>query len=376
MRKDYGDEGQILAREQALRAWFTRDAEPVLAQIDGLDIGWGGVQRWATAQMPPVEGLHLDVACGYATFLAQLGWRFPTARLVGLNIDFDGPHALARPLLTEARITAVLVQADARQMPFADGTFASTSCFLGLQDIEIGFGEEGVRETLTEAIRVLRPDGLLILLDEFSFDRFAALLGGLPVEWIDQGEREPDVQWDREVAQAAIRLYAKGWVAQMCLPRGDEAAHEAAYQEVLGRMEAEVEEQVTRQGYYVPFGPMRTVVVRRRRGVDRCRSAQHWQEGAGDLATPVLGLAGAGLVGHGRPRSTPPHRTTRLFHRPSPAPPTPRDLVGGCDRDPVGRRWRGGAPAFGGRMGHPAGLNCRGAVHPHTGPGVGGMERQ
>ena len=143
-----------------------------------------------------------------------------------------------------------------------------------MQDIEIGFGEEGVRETLTEAIRVLRPDGLLILLDEFSFDRFAALLGGLPVEWIDQGERELDVQWDREVAQAAIRLYAKGWVAQMRLPRGDEAAHEAAYQEVLGRMEAEVEEQVTRQGYCVPFGPMRMVVVRTPRFSMPCQSRQ------------------------------------------------------------------------------------------------------
>ncbi|UCC65189.1 MAG: hypothetical protein JSV36_09210 [Anaerolineae bacterium] len=76
-------EGLILAREQALRDWFTRDANPVLAQIDGLDVGWGGVQRWATARMPsPARGPHLDVACGYATFLAQLGWRFPTARLV------------------------------------------------------------------------------------------------------------------------------------------------------------------------------------------------------------------------------------------------------------------------------------------------------
>jgi hypothetical protein len=42
-------EGRILAREQALRAWFTRDADPVSRQIDGLDIGWGGVQCWATA---------------------------------------------------------------------------------------------------------------------------------------------------------------------------------------------------------------------------------------------------------------------------------------------------------------------------------------
>jgi hypothetical protein len=54
-----------------------------LAQIDGLDIGWGGVQRWATAHIPkPTEGPHLDFACGYGTFLAQLGWRFPDVYLI------------------------------------------------------------------------------------------------------------------------------------------------------------------------------------------------------------------------------------------------------------------------------------------------------
>ena len=119
MPSDKPAETAIVKREDQLRAWFTQECDPVQKVVDGLDIGWGGVQRWATARMPPPKGLHLDFACGYATFLAQLGWRFPRARLVGLNIDFAGPHALARPLLTEAGVTAALVQADARQMPFA-----------------------------------------------------------------------------------------------------------------------------------------------------------------------------------------------------------------------------------------------------------------
>ena len=54
----------IEERERALRAWFTRGVDHVRHVIDGLDIGWGGVQSWATARMPPVEGLHLDVCCG------------------------------------------------------------------------------------------------------------------------------------------------------------------------------------------------------------------------------------------------------------------------------------------------------------------------
>ncbi len=150
-RAAYCQEAWIRSCEHRLRTWFTRDADPVLRQIDALDIGWGGVQRWTTAWMPaPDGGPHLDVACGYATFLAQLGWRFPAARLAGLNIDFEGPHALARPLLARAGVQAALVRADAQQMPFGDGSFASVSCFLGLQDIQIGFGEPGVQRMVAE----------------------------------------------------------------------------------------------------------------------------------------------------------------------------------------------------------------------------------
>jgi len=252
----------LVSREQALRAWFTRDADPVLRQVDGLDIGWGGVQCWATARMPPpTEGPHLDVACGYATFLAQLGWRFPTARLVGLNIDFDGPHAVARPLLAQAGVTAVLVRADARAMPFADGSFRSVSCFLGLQDIEIGFGEEGMRDTVAEAVRVLRLGGVLTLLDEFPFGQFDAVLDGLPLVVVAREKRTLDVRWRRQVAERAIALYAEGYVAQARL--ADPVARRQVYDKAHTRMRGDMERQLGAQGYYVPFGPVRMLVAQK-----------------------------------------------------------------------------------------------------------------
>jgi len=258
------EERAIRCREAQLRAWFVRDGDPVRQVIDGLDIGWGGVQRWATGRMPSIAGgLHLDLACGYATFLAQLGWRFPDARLVGLNIDFRGPHALARPLLGEAGVRAALVGADARRMPFAEGRFDSASCFLGLQDVEIGFGRAGVRETLTEAVRVLRTGGTLLLLDEYPLPRLRTLLDGLPLTWIDGAERELDVRWEREVAMRAVELYSEGWVEQMRLPAGDRTARRAACQETLARMRAEVEAQIAERGTYVPFGPVRMVVLQK-----------------------------------------------------------------------------------------------------------------
>jgi hypothetical protein len=61
----------------------------------------------------------------------------------------------------------------------------------------------------------------------------------------------------------AVALYAEGWVAQMRLPAGDRAAHEVAYRETLQRLQSEVDAQMARQGYYVPFGPVRMVVAQK-----------------------------------------------------------------------------------------------------------------
>lgn len=260
MQENTGSEqSTVVEREQRLREWFTRGGDPLQQVVDGLDIGWGGVQRWATAWMPAVAGWHLDVACGYATFLAQLGWRFPTARLVGLNIDFEGPHALARPLLVEAGVAATLVQGDARRLPFASDSFNSVSCFLGLQDVEIGFGQEGVRQFVAETSRVLRPGGTLVLLDEFPFRRFDLLLDGLPLAVTGRAERALDICWDREVAERAIALYARGWAAQA--RPDDEAARRQARRDTYRRMAVDMERQLAGCGYYVPFGPVRMVVA-------------------------------------------------------------------------------------------------------------------
>jgi SAM-dependent methyltransferase len=257
----------ILKREDALREWFTRGKDPITKIIDGLDIGWGGVQRWATARMPTIVGWHLDLACGYATFLAQLGWRFPKADLVGLNIDFTGPHRLARPLLLQAKVNATLIQADARRLPFADDLFPSISCFLGLQDIEIGFGEEGVKETLADAIRVLQPGGVLILMDEFPFSQFTDLLKSLPIQVVDRAEQSLDVHWTREVGERAIALYADGWVVQTHLQ--DPAKKKRVFVETFHCLKADLEQQLTQKGYYVPFGPIHMVTGRKRTTRDR-----------------------------------------------------------------------------------------------------------
>lgn len=252
-------ESIIVEKEKELRDWFTAGCDTTMKIIDGLDIGWGGTQRWATANAPVSStGPHLDFCCGYGTFLAQLGWRFSDIQLFGLNIDYEGPHSMIKSLLMEAGVRASLVQADARHMPFADGTFASVSCFLGLQDIRIGFGDTGIREALREATRVLRQGGMLVLLDEFSFQTFETLLREIPLHVQERREHNLDVRWDRETAEMAIALYAQGYVEQKraC----DEEERSRVYKEAYARMKAEMDDQLMKNGYYVPFQTVRMVV--------------------------------------------------------------------------------------------------------------------
>jgi SAM-dependent methyltransferase len=245
-----------------LRAWFTEGKDAVLKEIDGIDIGWGGSQRWTTANMLSVdEGAHLDFACGYGTFLAQLGWRFPGATLFGLNIDFSGAHASIRELLEKAEVSVVLIQADACAMPFADRSLDSVSCFLGLQDIKIGFGEAGLDLTLSEARRVLRPNGVLTLVDEFADREFDRLLDKIAVKIIWRGEFALETKWSRRVAEKAIVLYSKGWVVQARIE--DSRKRARLYDETYERMHKDMEQQLCDQGFYVPHAPVRMVIARK-----------------------------------------------------------------------------------------------------------------
>jgi len=254
----------ITKREEALRRWFVRDCDPVRAEIDGLDIGWGGVQRWITSVLPlETCRRHLDFACGYATFIAQLAWRFPGLCIVGLNIDFEGPHTLAEELVARAGVTdrCEFVCADARTMPFPNDSFDSASCFLGLQDIEIGFSERGMCNALAEVARVLKPDGILAIADEFPLERLLRLFDRLPLHTLQFDERTLDVRWNRDVAERAIELYANGWAAQV--HSDDPGTKAEARAETLARMREEVERQLTERDFYVPFGPIRLVIARK-----------------------------------------------------------------------------------------------------------------
>ena len=254
---------EVKERERALVDWWTGDADPLMREPDRLDIGWAGAASWATGRiLLNPDGLHLDLCSGFGSFLAHLGWRFPALSLVGLNVDFDGPHAKARELLDRAGVgeRCALVRADARAIPFADGTFDSASCFLGFQDVLIGFGERGVGEAILETRRVVKSGGQIVWVDDSKTARLCLDLNVDRLELRDDVRFEPDVRWDRVVGERAIEAFARGWVAQMRLEGPEE---ERAYRDVLGEKRRDMERQLRDRGYFNPLDPIRLLVFQK-----------------------------------------------------------------------------------------------------------------
>ena len=107
----------------------------------------------------------LDVAAGTGDVAVALARRLPAARITGIDLSGEmlavGRGKVARRGLCD-RIE--LVQGDAEQLPFPDGTFDAVTIGFGIRN----FGS--IEAGLAEAFRVLRPGGRLCIL-EFSTPR-------------------------------------------------------------------------------------------------------------------------------------------------------------------------------------------------------------
>jgi demethylmenaquinone methyltransferase/2-methoxy-6-polyprenyl-1,4-benzoquinol methylase len=119
----------------------------------GMDVGWRRQLVAAVARQNSAR--ILDLACGSGDVTTMLGEAQPNARVVGL--DFS------RPLLAQAkgRGLAELTEANALNLPFADGSFDAVTLAFGLRN----FSDRSAG--LDEIARVLKPGGVFGLL-EFS----------------------------------------------------------------------------------------------------------------------------------------------------------------------------------------------------------------
>jgi SAM-dependent methyltransferase len=121
----------------------------------------------------------LDVGCGRGAVLMLVARRVPAGRAVGVDVwrrrDLSGNSRAAAERNAAAegvRDRVEVADADARDLPFAEGSFDVVVSSLAISNIRDAGGRA---QALREAVRVLRPGGRLRIVDEGA-DRYAAVL--------------------------------------------------------------------------------------------------------------------------------------------------------------------------------------------------------
>ncbi|MGH3505371.1 MAG: methyltransferase domain-containing protein [Nocardioidaceae bacterium] len=112
----------------------------------------------------------LDIGCGRGAVLLLAARRLPMGRAVGVDVwrrrDQSGNTRVAAE--HNASVEGVadrveFVDADARELPFPDGSFDVAVSNLAIHNIA---GANGRNQALREAVRVLRPGGQLRIIDQ------------------------------------------------------------------------------------------------------------------------------------------------------------------------------------------------------------------
>ena len=137
------------------------------------------IQRFVIGDTRPrlcgrAEGRVLEVAVGTGQ---NLGHYPPGVQLTGVDLS-PGMLARARERAAGLGLRAELVEGDAQELAFADGAFDTVLCALALCSIP------DQRRALGEMRRVLRPGGLLLLVDHIEYTRW-------PLHWREARKERP-----------------------------------------------------------------------------------------------------------------------------------------------------------------------------------------
>jgi SAM-dependent methyltransferase len=120
----------------------------------------------------PIDAKLLDVACGTGEALRILHDAGFT-RLSGVDVTADAE--LAREPWLDLRA------ADSKSLPYENASFDVVLCMHSLH--HLGTMEE-LRASIEELLRVLRPGGLLALIDHYDSPQLRAAFWGLQKPWL------------------------------------------------------------------------------------------------------------------------------------------------------------------------------------------------
>ena len=110
---------------------------------------------FAGLPLPP-SGSLLEIGCGVGAQLDQVGTRCPEVQLTGIDLSLTNLTAAQGFVPGSAASATRLLQADATALPFRDQSFDTAMTIWMLEHVKDPLA------VLQEALRVLRPDGLLL----------------------------------------------------------------------------------------------------------------------------------------------------------------------------------------------------------------------
>jgi ubiquinone/menaquinone biosynthesis C-methylase UbiE len=141
-------------------------------------------RRWLRHALPRLVGPRvLEVSCGTGWLMTQYADRFDV-----YGVDLNGRMlATAQENLDASGVSARLQLGDVELLPFADASFDTVLCTMAFS------GYPNAHAALTEMIRVLKADGVLVLID-ISYPSNGNFLGSaLTRLWIWTGDLVRDM---------------------------------------------------------------------------------------------------------------------------------------------------------------------------------------
>ena len=114
---------------------------------------------FTAAMLPTFDGCRvLDLGCGTGLELEYYFALNPTAKVTGIDLS-EGMLKIGRDKCCKEGITAELQTGDCEAMPYDEGTFDRIGVAFGVRNFE------NLPKGLTEMLRMLKPEGKLVILD-------------------------------------------------------------------------------------------------------------------------------------------------------------------------------------------------------------------
>jgi len=134
------------------------------------DIRFSEARRWLVEQINPnSDWLILEIGCGQGYLTMELASTLSAGKVVGIDVlrehgTIRVTRWIARRIEVERSIA--LLVCDSTKLPFREGSFDAVASFRALQDIKSTRGNKGVLDTVKEAYRVVKKNGIVAIADD------------------------------------------------------------------------------------------------------------------------------------------------------------------------------------------------------------------